>query len=121
MKKKKPVFEGKIKLKKGDEVMVLTGKDKGKQGKILQALPDEGKVIVEGVNIVTRHQKPRSTGSRAMVKGQLGEMKMPMGLSINKVMLICQKCHKETRIARGVGADGKMTRKCQKCGEMIDA
>ena len=80
MKKKKPVFEGKMNLKKGDEVIVLAGKDKGKRGKIIQTIPEEGKVIVDGVNVVTRHQKPRSASSRAMVKQQLGEMQMPMGL-----------------------------------------
>ncbi len=79
MKKKKPVFEGKMNLKKGDEVIVLAGKDKGKRGKIIQTVPEEGKVIVDGVNVVTRHQKPRSASSRAMVKQQLGEMQMPTG------------------------------------------
>jgi large subunit ribosomal protein L24 len=119
-KKKKPTFEGKMRLKKGDEVIVLAGKDKGKRGKVLQTLPGDGKVIVEGVNVVTRHQKPRSATSRAMVKQQLGEMMMPMGVSLAKVMLVCPKCNKETRIGQVATTDGDMARKCRKCGELVD-
>ena len=121
MKKSRPVFEGKMNLKKGDEVIVLAGKDKGKRGKIQETLPKEGRVIVEGINIVTRHQKPRSTGSRAMVKQQLGEIQMPAPLPISKVMLVCPKCNKETRSAKQTTADGGTARKCRKCGQLIDA
>jgi large subunit ribosomal protein L24 len=120
MKKKKPVFEGRMNLRKGDEVIVLAGKDKGKRGKIIQTLPDAGKVIVDGVNVVTRHQKPRSASSRAMVKQQLGEMQMPMGLDIAKVMLVCPHCNKETRMARVLATDGKLARSCRKCGQLVD-
>ena len=121
MKKKKPVYEGKMNLRKGDEVIVLTGKDKGKRGKIIQTLPEAGKVIVDGVNVVTRHQKPRSASSRAMVKQQLGEMQMPTGVSVAKVMLVCPKCNKETRTARVPTTSGDIVRKCRKCGELVDA
>ena len=120
MKKKKPVFEGKMRLKKGDEVIVLTGKDKGKRGKIMHTVPEQGKVIVDGVNIVTRHQKSRSTTQRAMVKSQLGEVQMPMGLLAAKVMLICPHCAKEVRLSSARSADGKIVRKCRKCGQVID-
>jgi large subunit ribosomal protein L24 len=120
MKKKKPVFEGKMNLKKGDEVIMLAGKDKGKRGKVIHTVPEEGKVIVDGVNVVTRHQKPRSASSRAMVKSQLGEMQMPLGVSIGKVMLVCPKCNKETRMARVAGHEGKMMRSCRKCGQLVD-
>ena len=120
MKKKKPVFEGKMNLKKGDEVIMLAGKDRGKRGKIIRTVPEEGKVVVDGVNVVTRHQKPRSANSRAMVKSQLGEMQMPLGVSVGKVMLVCPKCSKETRMARVAGQEGKMMRSCRKCGELVD-
>lgn len=120
MKKKKPVYEGKMFLKKGDEIIVLAGRDKGKRGKIIRTVPDEGKVIVDGVNVVTKHQKPRSANSRAMVKQQLGEMQMPMGVSVAKVMLVCPKCNKETRMARVVASDGKMMRSCRKCNQHVD-
>ena len=120
-KPKKPVFEGKLRLKKGDEVIVLVGKDKGKRGKVIQTVPGEGKVIVDGVNVVTRHQKPRSAGSRAMVKQQLGEMMVPLGVSVAKVMLVCPKCNMEARTARVATTAGDMARKCRKCGELVDA
>jgi len=120
MKKKKPVYEAKLNLKKKDEVLVLAGKDKGKRGEIKQTIPEEGKVIVEGINVVTRHQKPRSQSSRAMVKQQLGEVQMPMGIAVSKVMLICPKCHKETRPAKVTTESGEHVRKCRKCDQLID-
>ena len=120
MKKKKPVFKGKMNVKKGDEIIVLAGRDKGKRGKVIQTVPDEGRVIVDGINVVTRHQRPRSTGSRAMVKQQLGEVQMPMGVPLAKVMLVCPKCSKETRMARALTTDGTWARRCRKCGELVD-
>ena len=120
-KPKKPVFEGKLRLKKGDEVIVLAGKDKGKRGKVIQTVPGEGKVIIDGVNVVTRHQKPRSAGSRAMVKQQLGEMMISLGVPVGKVMLVCPKCNKETRVAHVPTTVGDIARKCRKCGELVDA
>lgn len=120
MKTKKPVFEGKLRLKKGDEIIVLAGRDKGKRGKIIQTVPEEGKVIVDGVNIVTKHQKPRGTTSRAMVKQQLGEMQVPLAMPVSKVMLVCPKCNKETRLGSIETASGDKGRACRKCGELID-
>lgn len=120
MRKKKPTYEAKLRLRKGDEVVVLSGKDKGKRAKIIQTLPEEGKVIVDGVNIVTKHQKPRSTSSRAMVKQQLGEMQVPLGIPVSKVMLICPKCNKETR-PKADNANGEHGRACRKCGQLIGA
>ena len=119
-KKSKPKFEGKMNLKKGDEIIVLAGKDRGKRGKVIQTVPEQGKVIVDGVNVVTRHQKPRSTGSRSMVRQQLGEMQVPLGVPISKVMLVCPKCNKETRVARIPGPEGGLVRGCRKCGEQVD-
>ena len=120
MRKKKPEFTGKMRLKKGDEVTILAGKDKGKNGKVIETLPVEGKVRVEGINLVKKHQKPRSANSRAMVKQQLGEVQFPMGLPLAKVMLVCPKCNKETKLASERNNDGKNVRKCRKCGELID-
>lgn len=120
MKKKKPEFKGKMNLRKGDEVIVLSGKDRGKRGKVIQTVPDEGKIIVDGVNVVTRHQRPRSTSGRAMVKQQLGEMQMPLGIPQGKVMLVCPKCSKETRMSRVKATDGEMVRRCRKCNELVD-
>ena len=120
MKRKKPEFKGKVNLKKGDEVIVLAGKDKGKRGKVIQTIPDEGRIIVDGVNVVTRHQKPRSSSGRAVVKQQLGEMQMPMGIPLGKVMLVCPKCSKETRMSRVLTTEGGHVRACRKCGELVD-
>ena len=120
MRKSRPLYEGKMSLRKGDEVVVLAGKDKGKRAKVQESLPKQGRVIVDGVNMVTRHKKAQGNSSRAMVKSQLGEIRMPAPLPINKVMLVCPKCSKATRLAREVGTDGKSARKCKKCGGLID-
>ncbi|MCE5322449.1 50S ribosomal protein L24 [bacterium] len=121
MKKKKPVYEAKMRLKKGDEVIVLSGKDKGKRGKVQQTVPEQGKVIVEGINMVTRHQKARGQSSRAIVKQQMGEVQMPLGVPVSKVMLICPNCNKETRSASTKASDGAPARKCRKCGTVIES
>lgn len=99
-------------VKKGDTVVVLSGKDKGKQGKIIQALPKKSKVIVEDVNKVKRHTKP---GLKAP---QGGIIQKELPLDICKVMVICPACNKPTRIAHKI-VDGKNRRICKKCGEVI--
>lgn len=118
--KKKPVFEGKVRLKKGDEVVILSGKDKGKRGKIIETVATQNRVRVEGINVVKKHQKPRGTSSRAMLRQQTGEIEFPLAIPVSKVMLICPHCSKETRVASGSGTDGSLGRKCRKCGQMID-
>ncbi len=120
MKKKKPVFTGKMRIKKNDEVLVLAGKDKGKRGRVVETDPDNGKVRVDGVNIATKHQKPKSTSTRNVAKQQLGEMQVPAAMPISKVMLVCPKCNKETRLASDKTPDGKPVRKCRKCDQFID-
>ena len=99
-----------IHVKKGDKVVVLSGKDKGKQGKILEVSPKEGKVIIEGVNQAQKHVKPRRMGE----EGDIITVEAPMYAS--KVMLVCPKCSKPTRAAHKI-ADGKKMRLCKKCGE----
>lgn len=132
MKKKKPVYEGKMRLRKGDEVIVISGKDKNERGKVRETLPEEGKVIIDGdnkmINKVIRHRKPRGTSQRAMVKQQLGEMEMSMPMDVSKVLLICPKCHKPSRIGVARGEDGSILRTekravvrvCLECDEPID-
>ena len=99
-----------IHVKKGDKVVVLSGKDKGKQGKILEVSPKEGKVIIEGVNQAQKHVKPRRMGE----EGGIITVEAPMYAS--KVMLVCPKCSKPTRAAHKI-TDGKKMRLCKKCGE----
>ena len=107
-------------VKKGDTIVVLSGKDKGKQGKVIEAMPDKGLVRADGINIAKKHQKSRATTTRAIAQQQSGEITMPAAISAEKVMLVCPKCGKQTRIAKDKTAAGTMARKCKKCGEWID-
>ena len=103
----------KLHVKKGDTVVVLAGKDKGKEGKIVEALPKKGKVVVEGVNKAKRHTKP----SQKYPQGGIIQKEMP--LHVCKVMLVCPACKKATRTGKKE-VNGKMVRACKKCGEVID-
>ena len=96
-------------IKKDDKVIVLSGKDKGKEGKVLKADPKNGKVIVEGVNVATKHQKPRKQGEQG------GIIKVETPIYACKVMVVCPKCGKPTRVAHKL-VDGKNVRVCKKCG-----
>jgi len=104
----------KLHVKKGDTVVVLSGKDKGKQGKIITAMPSKGQVVVEDVNKVKRHTKP------SMKAPQGGILDKEMPLNACKVQLICPACNKATRIGHKV-VDGKNVRVCKKCGEVVDS
>jgi large subunit ribosomal protein L24 len=103
----------KLHVKKGDTVLVLSGKDKGKQGKVVQALPKKDKVVIEGVNKIKRHTKP----SQSAPQGGIISKEAPMAAA--KVMVVCPACSKATRIAKKE-VNGKMLRACKKCGEIID-
>ena len=103
----------KVHVKTGDKVVVINGKDRGKQGKVLQVSPSEGKVIVEGVNIVSKHVKPRKAGDPS------GIVKAESAIYACKVQRICPKCSKATRPAHKMLADGKKVRVCKKCGAEI--
>lgn len=104
----------KLHVKKGDNVLILSGKDKGKEGKIISALPKKGKVLVENINKVKRHSKP----SQANPQGGIVIKEAP--LAVAKVMLVCPACKKATRIQKKELASGKFTRACKKCGEIVD-
>ena len=96
-------------VKKGDNVIVLSGKDKGKQGKVLGTVPSEDKVVVEGVNMVTCHIKPRKQGEQG------GIVQREAALYASKVQVVCPKCKKGTRVAHKV-ENGKKSRVCKHCG-----
>lgn len=104
----------KLHVKKGDTVVVISGKDKGKKGKVLVALPQEGKVIVEGVNMITKHQKP----SQKVQQGGIIHQEAPIFSS--KVMLWCDKCKKGVRIGKRILQDETKVRYCKSCGEILD-
>ena len=96
-------------VKKDDTVVVISGDDKGKKGKVLKVSPAEKKVIVDGVNVVTKHAKPRRQGEAG------GIMKVEGAIYADKVQLYCAKCDKATRVAHKT-VDGKKVRVCVKCG-----
>lgn len=106
-------MNNKVHVKTGDTVVVLSGKDKGKQGKVLQVSPKEGKVIVEGVNVVTKHVKPRKYGETG------GIVKAEGALYACKVALVCPHTNKPTRIGHQI-VDGKKVRISKKSGKPID-
>ena len=101
-----------MKIKKDDKVIVLSGKDKGKEGKILSADPKALKVTVEGVNVATKHQKPRKQGQDG------GIIKVETPIYASKVQLVCPKCDKGTRVGYKL-VDGKKVRVCKHCGAEI--
>ena len=96
-------------VKKGDTVVVLSGKDKGRQGKVQSTIPSESKVVVEGVNMVTCHTKPRRQGEEG------GIVRREAALYASKVQVVCPKCGKGTRVAHKI-EDGKKKRVCKHCG-----
>ena len=102
------------KIKVGDEVIVLSGKDKGKRGKVIERIPAEGKVVVEGVNIVSRHIRPTRRGQES------GIVKKEAPLFRSKVMLICPRCGKKARVGMRILKTGEKLRYCKKCKEVVD-
>jgi len=103
----------KIHVKSGDKVVILSGRDKGKKGKVMEVSPTEGKLIVEGCNIISRHVKPRKKGKPG------GIIKAESAMYSAKVMLVCPKCDKPTRIGHKFLTDGTKLRQCKNksCGE----
>ena len=103
----------KLNVKKGDTVVVISGKDKGKKGKILVAYPETNRVVVQNVAMVTKHVKPRRQGEPG------GRIEKEGTIHVSNVMLVCPKCDKATRVGHKI-EDGKKIRVCVKCGKAID-
>ncbi len=101
-------------LKKDDQVVVISGKDKGKKGKVLMAIPKKNRVLIEKVNMLTKHTRPKKQGQTGGIIHQEGP------INASNVMLVCEKCKKATRIAYKVLNDGSKVRVCKKCGETFD-
>ena len=99
-----------MKIKKGDRVVVLTGKDRGKEGEVSRAIPTRDKVIVDGVNVAKRHQK----ATKATMQGGIIDKDMP--IPIANVALLCPACGKATRVGYKFDNDGSKVRTCKKCG-----
>lgn len=100
----------KMHCKKGDTVIIISGKDKGKKGKVLEVSPAEGKIIVEKRNMVTKHVKPKKMGDQG------GIVKAEGPLYACKAMVVCPKCGQPTRVAHKVFGDGTRQRVCKRCG-----
>lgn len=103
----------KLHVKKGDKVVVIAGKDKGKSGQILSVNNEKSAVVVSGVNIQSHHNKPKSQEDKG------GILKAEGPINSSNVMVMCSACNKATRIARKL-VDGKMVRVCKKCGAVLD-
>jgi large subunit ribosomal protein L24 len=102
-----------MKIRKGDQVKIISGKDRGKSGKVIKAMPKKMLVIVEGLNLVKKHIRPRRGGE----KGQAVEVPRP--LHVSKIMAVCRQCGKSTRIGYADRGDKKYRRICKKCGNEI--
>jgi large subunit ribosomal protein L24 len=103
-----------MKIRKNDNVLVITGKDRGKKGKVRFAYPKKQRVIVEGVNFIKKHSKARGAARQA------GIIDLEAPLHISNVMLVCDKCGKPARIGSRMLEDGRKTRFCKACGEVIE-
>jgi large subunit ribosomal protein L24 len=100
-----------MRIKKNDTVVVITGKEKNKQGKIIEILPKKDKVLIKGINLVTKHSKARKQGEVAAIK------KIESYVNIANVMPICSSCNKAVRTITKIGTDGVRMRACSKCKE----
>jgi large subunit ribosomal protein L24 len=103
-----------MKIAKNDIVEVIAGNDRGKRGKVLKVLPGTNRVVVEGVNFIHRHTRPKRQGTQ----GGIIEKEAP--IDISSVMLICSKCNRGVRVRTKVLADKSKARVCSDCGEMIE-
>src|SRR5687768_10938548 len=99
-----------MKIKKGDRVRVLTGKDRGKEGEVMRAIPEKGKLIVDGVNVAKRHQR----ATRATTQGGIIDKDMP--IPVANVAIVCTSCGKATRVGYRFDPDNNKIRICRKCG-----
>jgi large subunit ribosomal protein L24 len=102
-------------IRKNDNVVVITGKDRGKRGRVLKIVPDNNRLIVEGVNIIKRHTKPNPQRG---VKG--GVVEREAALHASNVQIVCPECGKPTRVGKKVLGDGRKVRVCRKCEGVVD-
>ena len=103
-----------MRVKQGDTVAVIAGKERGKRGKVLRLLPSKGRLIVEKLNMIKRHQRP----TQKLRQGGIIEREGPLPLS--NVMVVCTKCDRPARTAVQVLADGRKVRVCKRCREIVD-
>lgn len=103
-----------MKIRKDDTVLVIAGKDRGKSGKVRQSFPKQQRVVVEGVNTIKRHVKPRANVRQA------GIVEREAPIHVSNVVLLCSKCNRPVRIGTQLMKDGTAARVCRRCGEVLD-
>jgi len=108
----------KVKIRKGDQVEIVTGRteDKGKRGEVIKVLPEEQRIVVQGINMHTKHQRQVQSQGRTINPGKI---RYESDMSISNVMLVCKKCNKPTRVSL-VREDNKTKRICKKCNADLD-
>ena len=106
-------MSNKLHVKKDDTVKIISGDDRGKTGKVLEVSPKEGKIIVEGLNLVKKHVKPRKMGDQG------GIVEAESAIYASKVQVVCPSCKKATRVGHTILKDGKKQRVCKHCGEEL--
>jgi large subunit ribosomal protein L24 len=107
-------MNNKLRIKSGDTVVIISGEDKGKKGKVLTAYPTERRIIVQNANMIIRHTRPRKQGEQG------GRIEKEAPIHVSNVMLICPKCSKPTRVGYAFDENGKKHRACKKCNKNID-
>ena len=100
-------------VRKNDMVMVIAGRERGKTGKVLKVIPSEARVIIERLNVVKRHSKPRGAASPG------GIVEKEAAIAVSNVMVFCERCNAPVRVGMKIGADGTRTRICRRCGEAL--
>jgi large subunit ribosomal protein L24 len=105
----------KLHVKKNDQVFVLTGKDRGKTGKVLKVLPDTGRAIVEGLNFLQKHTRPNPQKN---IKG--GILPKEASINVSNLMVVCKRCNKRARVGISRMQDGRKVRVCKNCDELLD-
>jgi large subunit ribosomal protein L24 len=103
-----------MKIKKNDTVVVIAGNDKSARGRVKKVFPESGRVIVEGINFIKRHTRPRKQGDKS------GILEMEAPVHHSNLMVVCSKCNKGVRLGMRILADGHKVRVCKSCGEMLD-
>lgn len=103
-----------MKIRKGDNVIIIKGKDRGKSGKVRRAFPEDNRVVVEGLNMVKRHSRARG------IMRQAGIIQREAPIGVSKVMLLCNKCNRPARVGFRLLAEGNEVRMCRACKEVID-
>ncbi|GIW40106.1 MAG: 50S ribosomal protein L24 [Candidatus Binatia bacterium] len=105
---------GLAKIRKGDTVMVIAGRERGKTGKVLKVLPEKQRVLIERLNLVKRHARPRGA------QGPQGIIEKEAPIHVSNVLLLCDRCNKPVRTGTRVLEDGRRVRYCKRCGEQVD-